>query len=73
MKLNKSYKINNHKKKLNESDKKKIISLIKQENSDSIIASLSIAIISEYLDIAIKSKKLQLFTIKKKKSISDML
>ena len=73
MKLNKSYKINDHKKKLNESDKKKIISLIKQENSDSIIASLSIAIISEYLDIAIKSKKLQLFTIKKKKSISDML
>ena len=67
MKLNKSYKINDHKKKLNESDKKKIISLIKQENSDSIIASLSIAIISEYLDIAIKSKKLQLFTIKKKK------
>ena len=38
--------------------KKKIIDLIKEENYDSIIASASFKVISEYLDIAVKSQKL---------------
>ena len=69
MKLSKIYSIYKHKKKLNDNKKRKIIDLIKEENYDSIIASASFKVISEYLDIAVKSQKLYLFTLENKKEL----
>ena len=70
MKLSKIYSIYKHKKKLNDNKKRKIIDLIKEENYDSIIASASFKVISEYLDIAVKSQKLYLFTLENKKELA---
>ena len=55
-------KIKEYKSNINEEIKSKIIGLIKSENSDSILAKLSLNNISTYIDILVKSNKLHLFT-----------
>ena len=44
--------------------KNKIIDLIKNENSESILSKMSKKIVLEYIDIVVKSKFLYLFTLK---------
>ena len=55
-------KIEEYKNIIDDEIKSKVIGLIKNENSDSILAKLSLNNISTYIDILVKSNKLHLFT-----------
>ena len=63
------YKFEIHENFIDVEIKNKIIDLIKNENGESILSKMSKKIVLEYIDIAVKSKFLYLFTLKDDENI----
>ena len=71
--FNKKIEVKIHKKTLSDEEAEEIIELIKTENVHTILSKLSTTLIRDYLNLAIKSDHIFLFTCKTEKNFRTYL